>query len=344
MFRLSNRSVILVASVLAALTLTGQSQAQSTEPFYKGKTITIYVGFSAGGSYDLFARIFARHWAKYVPGNPTMVASNMPGAGSLTAANWLYKVAPRDGTGLGIVTQTIAIEEVLKTAGVQYKASDFNWIGRATSNVEVLVLANKTGNVTLETAKQVSIPVASTGLGSPSDSYPRLLNDTIGTKFRVIRGFPGSNDGIIALERGEVDGTQTSWNSIKSQKMQMLRDKKIVIPLQYTLRRAPELADVPTPVDIMTNDHDRRMFSFALSSAEVGRSFFAPPGVPAQRVADLRSSFVEALKDPDLRAEIEKANLDFEPMPGDELAKIIAQAADVDAKLAERIQRLNNPD
>lgn len=319
---------------------SASAQAQSVADFYKGKNVTIYIAFSAGGTYDLFGRMVARHIGKHIPGNPTVIGSNMPGAGGLTATNFMYRVAPKDGTAMAIITQNVAIEEALKNTAVQYKSNEFTWIGRATSNIEIHVLSTKSPGHTIEGAKKHETPVASTGPGSPSDSYARLLNATIGTKYKVVRGYPGSTDGLLAVERGEMDGALTSWNTMKSTRMNWLTEKRAFLPIQYVLKRSPELPDVPTPIELMTNDADRRLLTFALSSAEVGRSFLAPPGVPADRVLALRTAFNATMKDPELLAEVSKAQLDFEPATGEELAKIIADTLAVDEATIERMRKI----
>lgn len=332
------RTSILAAAALAAA--GASAQAQSVADFYKGKNVTVYIGFSPGGTYDLFGRMVSRYIGKHIPGQPTVVASNMPGAGSLTATNWLYRAAPKDGTAMGIVSQTMAMDEALKAKGVQYKAAEFNWIGRVTSNIEVHVISTKSKGATFEGAKTAEIPVASTGPGSPSDTYPKIMNEVLGTKFKIIRGFPGSTDGLLAIERGEVDGALTSWNTMKSTRMNWLTEKRAVLLVQYVTARSPELKDVPTLVEMATNDADKKLLTFAVSSAEIGRAILAPPGVPADRVAALRTAFDAAMKDPELLAEIEKAKLDFEPLGGAELAKIVAEAAATDAAVIARMQKI----
>lgn len=332
-----NISILAATAVLAA---GATAQAQTPAEFYKGKTVTVYIGFSPGGTYDLFGRMVARHLGRHIPGAPVVIGSNMPGAGGLTATNYMFRAAPKDGTAIAITTQNIAIEEALKNKGVQYKANEFNWIGRATSNIEVHVLSTKSPGHTIEGAKKHETPVASTGPGSPSDSYPRLLNATLGTKYKVIRGFPGSTDGLLAVERGEMDGALTSWNTMKSTRMNWLTEKRAFIPIQYVMKRSPELKDVPTPIELATNDADRKLLAFAISSAEIGRSFLAPPGVPADRVAALREAFNAAMKDKALLAEVEKAQLDFEPATGEELAKIIADTLAIDAETLERMRKI----
>ncbi|MDB5643983.1 MAG: Tripartite-type tricarboxylate transporter, receptor component TctC, partial [Hyphomicrobiales bacterium] len=240
--------------------LTGGARA-ADEDMFKGKTITVYIGFSPGGTYDLFGRMVTRYMAKHIPGQPNMVASNMPGAGSFTASNWLYRIAPKDGTALGTVSQTLAIDEALKSKGVQFKAAEFNWIGRVTSNVEVQVVSTRTEGQTVAGAKKIVVPTASTGPGSPSDTYPKLMNEVAGTQFKIIRGFPGSTDGLLAVERGETESALTSWNTMKTTRMNWLTDKKAVLFVQYVTKRAPDLKDVPTLVELASNDADRKLLS-----------------------------------------------------------------------------------
>jgi tripartite-type tricarboxylate transporter receptor subunit TctC len=334
----------LAALAAAALALGSASaaKAQSAEDFFRGKTITIYIGFSAGGTYDLFGRLVQRHLGKHIPGNPTVIAQNMPGAGSFIAANWLYRVAPKDGTAIGIATQTIAIEEMLKTQGVQYKAKELNWLGRATSNVEITVGWYKAKVQKVEDAITNEMTVATTGAGSPSEGYHKLLNGTIGTKFKLVGPYPGSTDGLLAMERGETDAAFTSWNTLNTAKHVWIEEKKANVLVQYALQRLPELKDVPTMVDLAKTPEDKQMFSFYTSGGEVGRAFFAPPGVPADRVAVLRKAFDETLKDPELIAEVQKANLDFHPGTGEQLQKIVADTAAVSPEVLTRMQAILN--
>jgi tripartite-type tricarboxylate transporter receptor subunit TctC len=337
---MNQRPAAALACALAlSVAIPGVARA-ADEDMFKGKTITVYIGFSPGGTYDLFGRMVTRYMAKHIPGQPNMVASNMPGAGSFTASNWLYRIAPKDGTALGTVSQTIAIDDALKSKGVQFKAAEFNWIGRVTSNVEVQVVSTRTEGQTVEGAKKVVVPTASTGPGSPSDTYPKLMNEVAGTKFKIIRGFPGSTDGLLAVERGETDAALTSWNTMKSTRMNWLTEKKAVIFVQYVTKRSAELKDAPTLVELASNDADRKLLSFAVSSAEIGRSILGPPGMPADRVAVLRKAFDAAMKDPELLAEIQKSNLDFEPLDGASLAKIVAEAASADPSVVSRMQKI----
>lgn len=332
--------VTLSAAVVLATTLAlpAVGQAQTPAEFYKGKTIQIYIGFSPGGSYDLFARLVARHMGKHIPGTPTVVPTNMPGAGSFTAANYVFGAAPKDGTAMGIVSQTVAIEEALKTNGVQYKSAEFTWIGRATDNIEVQVLWHTSKAKTMDDAKNSVIPVASTGPGSPSEGYPKMLNGTYGTQFKIIRGYPGSTDGLLAMERGEVDGALTSWSTMKGSRKGWLDEKKAHLLVQYVVKRSAELPDVPAVTEFAKNQADKDLLTFYASAADVGRSFLAPPGVPEDRAKALQTAFDATMKDAEFLAEVKKANLDFGPAPAAALRKLIVDTASVSPEIVKRLQ------
>jgi tripartite-type tricarboxylate transporter receptor subunit TctC len=325
-----------VAIALGGVVVGQSAFAQSTEQFFRGKTINVYIGFAPGGSYDYFGRLLARHYGAHVPGHPNVIAQSMPGAGSFKAANYIYSVAPKDGTAMGIATQTIALEEALGTPGVMYKSAEFNWIGRATAIVEVELTWQTSKAKTIEDAKLYETPVAGTGSGSPSEGYPKLLNGVAGTKFKVITGYPGSTDGMLAAERGEVDGALTSWNTLRISKQDWLRDKKINLLVQFTLEREADLAAVPTIVELGKTDLDKQVLAFYASGAAVGRSFMAPPGIPADRVKAMRTAFDDMLKDPEFLDEINKAKAEFKPMSGEKLQELIASAANAPKEVIDK--------
>lgn len=327
-------------AVVGAALLFGSdivSHAAEPEAIYKGKTVIIYIGFAPGGSYDYFGRLVARHIGKHLPGNPTVVAQSMPGAGSFTAANYLYARAPRDGTALGIVSQTVAIEEALGTSGVQYKVSQFNWIGRATSVNEVSLTFHSSSTKTIRDAIAQETTMASTGAGSPSETYLKLLNAVAATKFKLVGPYPASNDAMLAMERGEVDGAFTSYNTLKVSRQDWLRDKKINILVQYGERSA-DLPDVPYAVDLAKTDADRLLMAFYVSSEQIGRAFLAPPEMAAEGVAVLRRAYDETMRDPQLLAEIEQSHSEFSPLSGDKLQQLVAATADVPPTLVARIR------
>jgi tripartite-type tricarboxylate transporter receptor subunit TctC len=330
----------LLAAVVGALLLFGSniaSHAAETEALYKGKTVIVYIGFAPGGSYDYFGRLVARHIGKHLPGNPTVVAQSMPGAGSFTAANYLYARAPRDGTALGIVSQTVAIEEALGTSGVQYKVSQFNWIGRATSVNEVSLTFHSSSTKTIRDAIARETTMASTGAGSPSETYLKLLNAVAATRFKLVGPYPASNDAMLAMERGEVDGAFTSYNTLKVSRQDWLRENKINILVQYGERSA-DLPDVPYAVDLAKSEADRQLMGFYVSSEQIGRAFLAPPEMPAESVAVLRNAYDETMRDPQLLAEIEQSHSEFSPLSGDKLQRLVAATTDVPPTLVARIR------
>src|SRR4051812_41551430 len=308
----------LAAFGFALVTLAAQPAAaqQSVEQFYKGKTITLYIGFAAGGSYDYYGHEVARTIGRYIPGNPQVVPQSMPGAGSFQAANFLYNVAPKDGTALGIVTQTLALEDALGTQGVRYKAAEFGWVGRVTSILEVSPLWHTAKAKNIDDVKKIDTAFASTGSGSPSEGYPKLMNAVVGTRFKVITGYPGSGDSMIAMERGEVDTCLTSWNTIKRSKQDWLQEKKATMLVQYALERSPELPDVPALVELGKSPEDKQALSLYVSSAAIGRSIITTPGLPADRLQALRRAFDAMLKDKDFMADIEKSGSELDPTTG----------------------------
>lgn len=333
---ISSRFALLATCLFAA---AFDAEAQTPEEFFKGKTITVYIGFSPGGSYDFFGKLVARYIGRHVPGSPSAVPSSMPGAGSFTAANWLYAIAPKDGTAIGIVSQTMAIEELLGNQAVKFKAAEFNWIGRATNIVEISFVSDKSKAKTFADAKIYEIPVAATGPGSPSVGYPLMLNALAGAKFKIIGGFRGSTESMLAVERGEVDGALTSWQTMKVTRRAEYEQGKLRVLVQHAPRREPDLA-APAVVELASNDADRALLDFYASGGEVGRSFLAPPGVPADRVTALRRAFDAAMKDKDFIADVEKAKAEFNPMTGEDLQKRIAQTANVPAAVIERMRKL----
>ena len=331
---------IFFAAVVGAALLLGSNiapRAAEPEAYYRGKTVIVYIGFAPGGSYDYFGRLVARHLGKHLPGNPTVIAESMPGAGSFTAANYLYARAPRDGTALGIVSQTVAIEEALGTSGVQYKVSQFNWIGRATSVNEVSLTFHSSITKTIRDAIARETTMASTGAGSPSETYLKLLNAVAATKFKLVGPYPASNDAMLAMERGEVDGAFTSYNTLKVSRQDWLRDKKINILVQYGARSA-DLPDVPYAVDLAKTEADRQLMAFYVSSEQIGRAFLAPPETPADRIAILRKAYDETMRDAQLLAEIDQSHSEFSPLSGDKLQRLVASTANVPTAIVARIR------
>ena len=330
-----------VAAVLCAATLVpDRASAQAPDQFYAGKSITILIGFGPAGTYDYYARLAARHLARHIPGKPNIIPQQMPGAGSFTAANFLYSAAPKDGTSMATLTQTLAIEEAIKTPGVKYKSAEMNWIGRATSIAQIQLSMGASQFKTIADVKTASATAASTGAGSPTEGYPKLLNGVAGTQFRPVGPYPGSVDGLLALERGEVDTALTSYNTIKARRSDWVKEKKINILVAYSLKRHPELPDVPAFAEFGATADDKRLLEFYVSAEDIGRSFVMPPGVPAERVRMVRAAFMAMVKDADFIAEIDKAQAELNPLSGEALQKIVADTLAAPPALVDRMQAM----
>src|SRR5262245_6449055 len=334
---------IRLAKALAATLLACVPQeafAQGADPFFKNKVINLYIGFAPGGTYDYFGRVVARFIGRHIPGNPTIVVQTMQGAGSLQAANFLYAQAPKDGTAWGVVTQTLALEEALRSPGAHYKAAEYTWIGRMTSILEVHFAWKTSKAKTIADARHHEIPVAGTGVGSPSEGYPKLLNALAGTRFKIISGYPGSTQGMLAAERGEVDGGLTSWNTLKRTKPDWIKNRDINTLVQYAIERHPDLREVPTVLEAAATPEGRQVLAFYVSGAEVGRSLLAAPGIPAERVRTLRAAFDAMLKDSEFLAEIEKSGQEFQPAAGESVQKLIEAAANAPRDVVERTEAI----
>lgn len=329
---------LVIAAQLVAM--SGLARGDEVETFAKVHTINLYVGYTPGGSYDFYARLFARHIGKHLPGNPTVVVQNMPGAGGLAAANYLYAVAPRDGTALGMLSQTVAIDEALAAPGIRYKSAEFNWIGRMTSTIEVTMTWHNSKVKTIEDARTQEVVLASTGPGSALDSYPRVLVETAGVKFKLVRGYKGATEAMLAMEKGETEGSGGTWQTLKVSKRNWIENNMINILLQYTQTRSPELPNVPAAPELAKTPEDRQLLEFYLSAGDIGRAFVAPPRLSPNLVAELRAAFAVTMQDPELLAEVERAKTEFDPLPGAELHQLVLKTLNVSPKVGTRVRDL----
>jgi tripartite-type tricarboxylate transporter receptor subunit TctC len=330
---------IVVASTMVASTMVARAQDALD---LKGKTVSIIASFEAGGPYDLYSRLVARHLGAHLPGQPTVVVQNMPGAGGLRGANYLYNVAARDGTVMGVVSQTVAVGQVLATTpGIQYDARRYAWIGRINSNVEVHHTWHASGIRSIEDAKKREVILAGTGPTSSSVVMPRLMNELIGTRFKVVTGFQGPTSAQLAFERGEVEGIVKPWSSIKTSTPEWLRDKKIHLIVQHTRVRHPELPDVPTIVDLGQDPEQRQIFGLFAGGAALGTALLAPPGLPEGTVAALRKAFDQTMRDPALLDEVRKSNIDIDPLPGADLQAVIESTFVIAPAVLERARKLS---
>src|SRR3954469_25893843 len=337
---MSSRAIIPASIAVALLTLA-PARAQDALDF-KGKTVTVIASFEAGGPYDFYSRLLARFLGAHLPGHANVIVQNMPGAGGLRGANYLYNVATRDGTALGVVSQTVAIGQILGTTpGIQYDARKYTWVGRINSNVEVEHTWHASGIKSIEDAKKREVVVAGTGPTSSSVVMPRLMNELIGTKFKVVTGFQGPTSAQLALERGEVEGIVKPWSSIKVGSADWLRDGKINLIVQYTRERHRELPHVPSIVDLGQDETQRQIFALYAGGAALGTALLAPPGVPERTLMLLRQAFTQVMRDPVLIEEVGKSGVDIDPLPGAALQKVVDATFDIRPDVLDMARKLS---
>ncbi len=328
----------------AALFLAAQAQAQAQSPadFYKGRTVDLYVGYSVGGGYDLYARVLARHMGHHIPGNPTIVVKNMEGAGSLRLANWLYRVGAKDGSVIATIGRGTGFDPLLGHQSAQFDATKFTWIGSGNHEVSVCVAyAGSSGVTTFADLRTREMTVGGTGASSDTDQFPRVLNGVLGTRMKIVSGYPGGNDVVLAMERGEVQGRcGWSWSSVKSTHGAMITEKKLIVLLQLSLQKHPELPDVPLVVDLAKTDEERQILRLIFARQVMGRPFLAPPGIPADRADALRKAFMETMTDPEFVAEAERAQLEVNPVAGEDLQKLVAEIYRTPPEVAQKAAQL----
>lgn len=306
-----------------ALAVTTGARAEGVADFYRGKTITLVIGVSAGGDYDIRARLLARHMAKYIPGNPAIVPQNMVGGGGLVAANWLAKVAPRDGTALLAISSNLPVGQAIGLEGVNFDVAKFSWIGNTTDSPNVVTAWHTAGVKTIDEARQKQLVLGASARSSGSYYYPAALNMFAGTRFKIVLGYPGGNDINIAMERGEVGGRgSNSWASWKTTHPDWLAEHKIFMLAQVGLKRSPELPDVPLLQELVSDPEAKDVLTFISADTAISRPIVSTPDVPADRLAALRQAFDKAMTDRDLLAEAKQADMDISPMRGEDAQKV----------------------
>ena len=329
----------VLAGAVAAFCLGAQA-GHAQEADFSRKTITIYIGNTAGGTYDLMGRLVARHLGHFLPGNPTVVPENMPGAGSLRAANHIFNVAPKDGTALGIVTDTVAVEQALRNPAVQFDARKLTWIGRVAASNAVQIIWHTAKVQSIEDAKRFEATVAGTGAGNAAETVPKLLNAVIGTKFKVIKGYPAANEAMLAVERGEVESAVPNWTTLKTTRASWLRDGKAKVILQYLTERGPELPDVPALGELGDNLEARQLLGLYAGTGAIGRSFFGPPGLRPAVMKALRDGFAAMSKDPQFIADANQINAELQVGSGEEVQKAVEQALNVPESVLQRAREI----
>jgi tripartite-type tricarboxylate transporter receptor subunit TctC len=330
-------------AILAAASLAAASSVEApahAEDFYRGKQISILVGFTAGGTYDATARLWARHLGKHLAGNPTVIVRNMPGSGSLVATNNLYNTAPKDGTTLAVVGGGTVLEPLLGNAQAKYDARRFNWIGGRSRDNFLCAVGRNVPVKTIEDVKTRETVVGATGPGSRTLTYPKALNELIGTKFKIVTGYPGGNEITLALERGEVEG-YCGWalGSITNRAPQWLTDGTIKVLTQFTLGK-PDLPNVPVASQLPSTQTGRQVIDLLSADSVLAWPLVAPPDVPAERLAALRTAFAATMKDPELIADAAKQHLDIDPVSGSEMQNIVDRVYAAPPEVVDLVKKI----
>lgn len=319
------RYLAATALCVTALSATASSvRAEDVSSFYKGKTINLIIGFSPGGGYDLYARVLAKHISRHLPGNPTIVPQNMPGAGTLRAAMYIYSVAPKDGTVIGTFSRSMPLAPLMKLPGANFDPIQFTWLGSITKDT-VVCLSWKTSPVkSWDDLFKVEYKAGGEGKGSDPDVYATLIQKAFGAKVKLVTGYPGSRDISLAMERGEVDGLcGISYSTIRSTHPAWIKDKQVNILVQGALDPDPLMPTVPFLIDLAKTEQQKQILRVSLAPQAIARPFVAPPGVPEDRAKALQKAFDETMKDPDFLAEANMLRLDVNPMSGPQVVDLL---------------------
>ena len=321
------------------------AKADAVADFYRGRTVTVVVSSSAAGGYDTIARAVARHMGKHMPGNPAFIVRNMPGAGGMTATNFLYNSADKDGSVIGLVQNNTPFEPLFGTKEARYDPVKFNWLGSPSSETAMVLLWHAVPVSSIDELKAREVAVGVSGANSTPAFFTRLLNATLGTKMKPINGYPGQNDVLLAMERRELDGHPSAFfSSVRSTRPTWLRDKTAKAIVQYGPEKLAELPDVPFAPDLVSDEEDRLVMQAAFAPLALGRPFVIPPGVLAERVAALRKAFAATMADPEFLAEGEKMGLGLNaPRTGDQIQAVMEQAYQSPPAVIDRLRQLNSP-
>jgi tripartite-type tricarboxylate transporter receptor subunit TctC len=333
------------ASVFALLALAGATASSAEDPatFFKDRSVFMEIGYSPGGAYDVYARAVARFLGRHIPGNPTIVPKNLEGAGSLRLANWLYNVAPKDGTQIGTIGRGIAFDPLLGKPSIEFDALKFTWLGSANNEVSVCVAWSTSGVTKLQDLYTRQMTVGGTGGGSDTDVFPQVLNGVLGTKMKLVTGYPGGNDVNLAMERGEVQGRcGWSWSSVVATHPDWVTQHKVNILAQLSLSKHPDLPDVPLIMDFAKTQEQKQILNLIFARQVMGRPYLAPPNLPNERAAALQQAFTDTMKDPDFLAQAKQQKLEINPVSGSEIEKLLQEAYQTPAPIAAKAGKLAN--
>jgi tripartite-type tricarboxylate transporter receptor subunit TctC len=333
-------SVFAVVALVSGVALPAMAQDQVAQ-FYQGKTIRMIVGVAVGSGYDINARTLARHLGEHIPGKPTIIVQNQPGAGSITMTNQLYAVGPFDGTVIGAAFGGMPTAPLLTPEGVKFDPNKLNWLGSTNRETHVTYLWNTAPANSLDDIKNREIVVGAQAPGTTQYDFPIMANAIFGTKFKIVKGYGGTPQIHLAMERGEIEGNGASaLTTLKALNGDWIKDKKVKIIAQWALRPNPELPGVPSVLDLAKNDTDKAALLLVLARLDFGRPFFVPPNVPADRVEALRKAFDNTMKDPAFLAEAEKLKLDIDPLNGKQVSELVAQVLATPKPVVERVREI----
>jgi tripartite-type tricarboxylate transporter receptor subunit TctC len=317
----------LAALALLAILSTASGNA-TADDFYRGKTIRLIVPSDVGGGYDSYGRTFAPFLRKNIPGEPNIVIQNMPGGGGLQSANWLFNVAPKDGLAIGLIQRGVPFYPYLGDKNALFVPTQFNWLGSFTAETGATTVWHTSKAQKLEDAFAETVLMGGSG-PNDSETYTNLMNNTIGTKFRIVSGYRANSAVLLAMERGEVEGVTGSWSSIKAERPHWLRDKQARVLVQIGKSKQPDLPDVPLIMDFVKKDEDRAMWNVMLAIATVGRPATAPPGIPVELTKILRTAFDATMKDPAFIAEMERTGRELSPETGESMQRMLEEVTKV---------------
>ena len=322
-------SVFSLGAVAALLFAPLTPVAVTAADFYSGKTITILTSSAGGGTYDVAARALARHMSRHIPGAPTMIVQNMPGGGHMLASNFMYNIAPKDGTTIATVNQGVPVHQVLDGRGVRYDAAKFTWLGALGDRNFVFSVWHTTGIKTFEDLKSKGATAGATGEGSNGFRYPTAINNVLGTNIKIIKGYKSVNEAELAMQRGEINSNAHSYTAYLRSHPDWIKEGKIVFLVQIGFKRDPDMPDVPLWTELAQTDEQRHILSLIGASIPLGRPFLAPPAIPAEQAALLRKAFAATLADPEFRSDAAKQDLEVVAMTGDEVAEVVRQTISV---------------
>lgn len=316
------------------------ARAETPAEFYKGRDVTLIVPAGPSGGYAIYSQFLSRHLAKHIPGNPTIIVKYMPGGGGNIGANYLYNVAPKDGSVIGGVFSTLTMTQALRPSGAKFDATKFSWLGSIAPMINTVGVVNTAPATTLDGLRKTEVVAGATGKSNDLYIYPKLMDEILHTKFKIVLGYPDSGSVLLAIEKGEAQAVSMGLEIWYAVRPQWVKDGKIVMVAQTGMKRDKLIPDVPTLYELASTPEDKAIMQFAAVPAILGRAYTAPPGIPSDRLAALRKAFDETMKDPEFLKDVTARNLSVEPTSGAEVAAFIEKSVATPPAVVERAKKL----